>query len=185
MKVYYVATSKFGPTTHRTWQGYDMNWREYIAWSKLTHLQEVISLDSVLGTRVVEKEDPLDGYFRFWEDSTPGSYTSLAYLLTKLEGQDPATYNVLAVIKEPTEPCEALYLEDFEFIGYDLLEKNGGISALTNCGGFDNTFLPDDLNSFGLIDQYPKAIKIKQDLFENNPEEPHAHCEAWAIWRLK
>ena len=29
-------------------------------------------------------------------------------------------------------------------VGYDLIEKGGNISALTNCGGFDESFLPKD-----------------------------------------
>lgn len=75
--------------------------------------------------------------------------------------------------------------EGFEFIGYDLLDKDFNISALTNCGGFDETFLPSDQNDKGLIDELEKAYDIKRRLLENNPEETHADTNVIAIWRHK
>jgi hypothetical protein len=115
----------------------------------------------------------------------PDLYTSLAHLRSKLEGKDAATYNLLAVSKEPIEPCEEVYLENFEFIGYDLLDIYGDVSALTNCGGFDNTFLPQDLNKYASISTYEKAYTIKVELIKNNPDSDHANCYVWAIWRIK
>ncbi|QHT65551.1 hypothetical protein GXP67_02160 [Rhodocytophaga rosea] len=184
MKIYYTATAKFSQTTHRIWKGYDLNWQGYIAWSNLRHVKEVITLDSTLGKNVVERDNLLDADFLVWEDYIPHLYTSLAYLRSKLAGKDAAIYNLLAVTKEPTEPCEALYLENFDFIGYDLLDVHGDVSALTNCGGFDNTFLPEDLNEYGLLSTYQKAYTIKAALIKNNPDEPHATCHVWAIWRF-
>jgi hypothetical protein len=185
MKVYYTATSKFSPATQRTYQGQDMNWPGYLAWSKLRHLKEVITLDSILGPQVVERDNQLDADFLVWEDFTPDLYTSLDYLLSKLQDNDPLSYNLLAVTKEPTLPCETIPIAGFDFIGYDLVDVHGDISALTNCGGFDNTFLPRDLNEYGLISTYKKAYTIKEGLIKNNPDEPHATCYVWAIWRIK
>ncbi len=68
-------------------------------------------------------------------------------------------------------------------LGYDLLDQDFGISALTNCGGFDETFLPEDLNKYGLIDDFAKAYDIKKRLLENNPEEHHADTNVIAVWR--
>jgi hypothetical protein len=185
MNIYYTATSKFDPTTQRTYQGIDMNWPGYISWSKLHHVKEVITLDGILGQKVVKRDNQLDANFLVWEDFVPLLYTSKEYLLSKVAGQDPQSYNLLAVTKEPTTPCETIHLAGFEFIGYDLLDVHGDISALTNCGGFDNTFLPNDLNEYGLLSTYEKAYTTKEKLFENNPEEPHATCNVWAIWRIK
>lgn len=67
----------------------------------------------------------------------------------------------------------------------ELLDKDYGSSALTNCGGFNETFLPNDLNNFGLLDEYQKAYDIKKRLLENNPEEHHADTNVIAIWRHK
>jgi hypothetical protein len=185
MKVYYIATAKFSPATQRTHQGHDLNWQGYIAWSKLTHLKEVITLDGILGEEVVERNNELDADFLVWEDYMPNVYTDFNYLLSKLQVEDSSSYNLLAVIKEPNSYCEIINLEGFEFIGYDLLDVYGGISALTNCGGFDNTFLPQDLNEYGLISTYEKAYTIKEALIKNNPDEHHANCYVWAIWRIK
>jgi hypothetical protein len=182
---YLTATAKFSPITQRTSQGKTLDWQSYIAWSKLTHLKEVVTLDCILGESVVERDNQLDADFLVWEDSIPLLYTRLDYLLTKLEGKDPLSYNLLAVTKEPTAPCETSHVGGFEFIGYDLLDVEGGNSALTNCGGFDNTFLPHDLNEYGLLSTYQKAYTIKEELLKNNPDEPHANCQVWAIWRIR
>jgi len=70
-------------------------------------------------------------------------------------------------------------------MGYDLLDQDFSISALANCGGFDETFLPADLNEKGLIDDFNKAYNIKKRLFENNPGEHHADTNVIAVWRHK
>jgi hypothetical protein len=185
MKVYYTATAKFNPATQRTYQGQDMNWPGYIAWSQLRHLKEVITLDSILGQQVVERDNQLDAEYLDWEDFIPNLYISLDYLLSKLQTRDPSSYNLLAVTKEPTAPCETIPIAGFDFIGYDLLDIYGDVSALTNCGGFDNAFLPIDLNEYGLLSTYEKAYLIKEELIKNNPDESHANCYVWAIWRIK
>ncbi len=83
------------------------------------------------------------------------------------------------------EKCESIQLADFEFVGYELLDKDYCNSALNNCGGFDETFLPDELNKFGLISEYEKAYDVRKRLLENNPEEHHADCNVIAVWRHK
>jgi hypothetical protein len=54
-----------------------------------------------------------------------------------------------------------------------------------NCGGFDETFLPADLNHFGLIDDYEKAFDEKRGLLQNNPGHRHADTNVIAVWRHK
>jgi hypothetical protein len=54
---------------------------------------------------------------------------------------------------------------------------------LTNCGGFNETFLPSYLNAVGLIDEFQKAYAINVRLRANNPLEEHADTNAIAIWR--
>ncbi len=76
-------------------------------------------------------------------------------------------------------------VDDYQFMGYDLLDQQFGNSALTNCGGFDETFLPADLNKYGLVDDYFKAYDIRKRLLENNPEVSHAKTNVIAIWRHK
>ena len=110
-----------------------------------------------------------------------GFFTSLDYVLHKAITKD--RFNLLAVIIEPTQDCKTFTIDGFEFVGYDLLDKDYSVSALTNCGGFDETFLPDDLNKVGLIDNYSMAYEIKKRLFDNNPGEHHADTYVVAVWR--
>jgi hypothetical protein len=71
------------------------------------------------------------------------------------------------------------------FVGYDLIEEQTQISALTNCGGFPETFCNDELNQYGLVTSFTRALEIQRLLPECNPEEHHARCEMYAIWRLE
>jgi hypothetical protein len=73
---------------------------------------------------------------------------------------------------------------DFIFMGYDLIEESTQISALTNCGGFPETFSNDELNRYGLISDFVRACEVKKLLPRHHPEEHHSKCELYAIWRL-
>ncbi|HCA41732.1 MAG TPA: hypothetical protein DEP28_00610 [Bacteroidetes bacterium] len=182
MNFLYLACDKFDGTG-------DMNrkaWDEYIIWSKLTHLTELVSLDGMLNEFLVEPdhENPEDWKFihTFGQYET-GFYTSLDYVVKKINKKDK--FNLLTIIIEPNQRCEFIKIPDFEFVGYELLDKEFCNSALTNCGGFEETFLPSDLNDKGLIDNFDKAYDIKKRLYENNPNEPHADTFVIAVWRHK
>lgn len=103
------------------------------------------------------------------------------YVIRKVT--DKERFNLLTVVKEPTEKCEEIKIPDFEFIGYELLDKDYSTSPLSNCGGFDETFKATDLNHYGLIDTFEKAYDIRDRLFKNNPLEHHADCNVFAVWR--
>ena len=165
-----------------------MLWDKYIEWSKLTHLTELVSLDGMLNEMLVESayNNVDDWNFIVVDDQyQTGFFTSLEYVLQNTKIRD--RFNLLAVVKEPVQDCKNINIQpdNFEFAGYDLLDKDYSISALTNCGGFDETFLPGDLNKYGLIDDYEKAFDIRKRLFENNPQEHHAQCNVIAVWRHK
>jgi hypothetical protein len=161
-------------------------WDEYIIWSKLSHLSEVAGLDYMLNEDLVKVDEGNEDYWEhvYWFDSTlSGLYKTPEFVLANIKSTEK--FNFLAVLVEPDQDCNGIVLEDYEFIGYDLLDLYFEISALTNCGGFDETFLPGDLNSFGLIDDFNKAYDIANRLYENNPEEDHANTNVIAIWRHK
>ena len=94
-------------------------------------------------------------------------------------------FNLLAVVIEPLHDCKDVKLEDFVFIGYDLLDREYGTSALTNLGGLNETFFPSDLTQFGLIDDYEKTLDVKKRILKNNPETHHANTNVIAVWRHK
>ena len=110
-----------------------------------------------------------------------GFYNSIEYVLNKISLNNK--FNLLTIEIEPDEERSNYIINDYEFIGYDLLDQDYSISALTNCGGFDESFLPKDLNNKGLIDNLDKAKDIQRKLLENNPEEHHADTNIIAVWR--
>lgn len=162
------------------------SWAKYIEFSKLTHLTELVSLDSMLNGLIVEPDRGENGDWDFIVTDNlyeTGLFNSLDYVIKKIE--DKKRFNLLIVVKEPTEKCEKITIPDFEFIGYELLDRDYSTSALSNCGGFDETFKPTDLNQLGLIDSFEKAYDIRDRLLKNNPGEHHADCNVFALWRHK
>lgn len=156
--------------------------QNYINWSRLFQVEQVVSIDCMLCPRVFEYSDKefchyvwLGHYF---------VYRDLDWLLSKLDNK--TDMQILALIREPEMDCRA-YVNDerLKFYGYNLLEDGTSISALTNCGGFDDVFLPSEISKFGLIEDYEKAKHIQTKLKENYPNEAHAHCALWAIWRME
>lgn len=162
----------------------EFSWEKYIKWSKLTHLTELVSLDGILNGLVFE---PNFNSGEDWEYIITEQqmiipfFNSLDYVLKKTK--KIIHFNLLAVVKEPNEIKKDLS-NNFDFIGYDLIGMDG-VSALVNCGGFDELFLPKDLNEYGLLSEWRKAKKIQQDLRINHPDDHHAHCYLYEVWRHK
>jgi hypothetical protein len=94
--------------------------------------------------------------------------------------------NVLALLQNPTatEVAEVLPA-GFDFAGFDLLDVHGDVSALTDCGGFPAVFAGGELNSFGLLSDLSRADDVRRGLRTAYPDEPHAECDVWALWRLR
>jgi len=57
------------------------------------------------------------------------------------------------------------------------------VSALTNCGGFPEVFENSELSSKRLLTSCSRALEIQLELRRKHPEEPHANCHVWAIFR--
>lgn len=97
---------------------------------------------------------------------------------------DPRRHHVLAVAREPTEAdVRGVSLEGFTFLGYELLEEATATSALTNCRGFDGAYSASDLSRCGLVPTASRAYEIRRDLAELFPDEAHAQCTVWGVWR--
>jgi hypothetical protein len=185
MEIFYTATPKLSPESGLVGQRCYITWEGYRSCFGMDHLTEVITLDTMIGSGIIERDNDLDSAFLLWESFVPDLYTSLDYVLSKIQDKDPSSYNVLAVTKEPSVPCESLDIEGFEFVGYDLMDVYGDISSLTNCTGFENTIQPEDVNTFGLGQTYDRAYELQEDLVKDNPDHSHASCFVWAIWRRK
>jgi hypothetical protein len=75
-------------------------------------------------------------------------------------------------------------IDTFTFCGYDLVEMDTCISAITNCGvGFDNAVDYGNLNEYGLVPNYLDVVKTQILLRDNYPDENHAYCEVVEVWR--
>lgn len=160
-------------------------WNNYVQWSKLSHVKEIITLDTNLADVTFSPDMEIETTYQYAVTIQNGYFTycynDLDYVLSN--NKESVNYHVLAVVLNPTKNCEKINLKNFSFIGYDLLDQSNDTSALTNCGGLNNAFSPSDLNEFGLINEFDKAYAINKKLFDEKPEEYHADTNMWALWR--
>lgn len=176
MRPIYTARERFGPADGKGWD-------DYVAWSRLSHLDEVVSLDGMLCPFVVTFADDL------WdvvvnEDYMLDFFVDLDPLLHRLPA-DGKPVNILAVFRQPEADMSDDDMPGFRFMGYDLMDQMHENSALTNCGGFDDVFAGSELNRSGLLDRLDRAVEVRDQLKQLYPEEHHADCDVWAIFRMQ
>jgi hypothetical protein len=176
MTIAYTAIEIFDPSTSEAWA-------KYIEWSGLDHLKEVISLDSMLCPSLIEGLTAEDWDHKVYEDIFHDLFRDLSYLLRRIRPR--GRYQIVATIREPSREAITDFSDErFGFKGYDLLEDQTRVSALTNCGGFDLAFSKADISDCGLLWEHEKAYDVRDALLRHYPEESHADCAVWALWRL-
>ena len=175
MEPWFIATEKFGPSNGEAWD-------KYVAWSGLTHLAEVVSLDPMLCQRALgELRDD------YWphivnEDFMLDFFVDLDFMMAQLS--EIESKNILCVFRNPpTQPVAPTNHANFVFLGYDLVDVQGSASALTNCRGFPDVFDNSELSALGLIAAHSRATHIQARLRDFHPREHHANCHVWAIFR--
>jgi hypothetical protein len=171
----FIAVEPFDPSDGERWQN-------YFQWANISSLNEVISLDSMLCPHIIKQIQDEDWAHIVNADFRLDYFLDLEYLLKKV-AQSPRKH-ILGVYRNPEAHIKRPPAESFHFVGYDLIEETTQVSALTNCGGFPDSFSNEELNKFGLIDNFDRAAEIQRNLKEKNPDEPHADCELYAIWKL-
>jgi len=177
MQPLFVAKRPFDPTVGEPWD-------RYVTWSGLSQLSEVVSLDTILCPTVPEELTPADWHYNVHADYLAFFFRSLNYLRNRVAANAPL--NLLAVLQNPTEVDLAdMSLPAFTFAGFDLVDVRGDISALTNCGGFEGVFLNAELSELGLLTDLSRAQQVQTSLRLHYPEESHAECNVWAIWRQR
>jgi hypothetical protein len=175
MDIGFTAIKRFGPKDGEAWD-------KYVQWSGLTQLIEVISLDHTLCPNFFRDHEIVDAdWTNLKYEGKVDIYRDPDYLRDRI-GTNCSNYRIIAVAKNPLVP-EGFSDSHFEFVGYDLIEDYTTISALTNCGGFPDVFRNEELSEFGLITNYERAVEVQRLLREYHPEEPHAICDLYAIWR--
>ena len=171
----FIATEPFTPAAGE-------KWKKYIEWSGLKQLDEVVSLDGLLCPTLLS-----DIKHDYWphivnENFMLHFFTDFDFLVTQVADIEPK--NVLCVFRNPTGPPEAPLSPDFRFLGYDLVDRECSISALTNCGGFPGVFANSELSQVGLLTDFSRAVQVQQNLRSRHPASHHADCDRWAIFRL-
>jgi hypothetical protein len=177
MQPLFIAKRPFDPTVGTRWD-------RYVAWSGLHQLREVVSLDTMLCPTVPEQLTATDWEYNVHADYQVFFFRSLEYLRQRVAAEGPL--NILAVLQNST-PADlaAVKLPGFDFAGFDVVDVHGDVSALTNCGGFDGVFVNTELSDLGLLTDVSRAGEVQASLRERYPEEPHAQCDVWAIWRQR
>jgi hypothetical protein len=172
---WFIATEQFTSMDGEKWD-------KYIAWSRLKQLDEVISLDGLLCPTVLR--DITDEYWPHIviEDFMLHFFTGFHFLMAQVAAIEPK--NVLCVFRNPTGQPDAPSVADFRFLGYDLVDRECSISALTNCGVFPDVFANSELSNVGLLTDLHRATEVQRLLRALHPEERHADCHVWAIFRL-
>jgi len=177
MPVVFSAVKRFDLTSGEAWP-------KFIAWSSLTQLREVVSLDLILCPTIFNELTAEDWLHNVQEDFKITLFHDLDYVLSKVAEDDRV--NVLALLQNPTDD-EVRSFSDrrFVFRGFDLVELHTGISALVNCGGFDKAFAPTELSDCGLLADHARALSVQRLLRYEYTDEHHAACDVWAIWQMK
>ncbi|HEY9752363.1 MAG TPA: hypothetical protein V6C46_05400 [Coleofasciculaceae cyanobacterium] len=173
--VWFIALERFD-------QADGDRWTKYIEWSKLPQLKELISLDEMLCPRIIKELTNEDWNYNVQADCLIDFFTDADYLVKRVAAVQHT--QILGVSKNPTEE---ILLNDPRFTeyGFDLIEENRSTSALTNCGGFPDSFSNDELTEVGLLPSFTRAQDVREKLRRNNPNEPHAFCDVWKIWRME
>ena len=175
MTPWFIATEKFDKS-HR-------GWGKYIAWSKLEQLDEVVSLDGSLCPTVLPTVKP-DYWSRIVnEDFMLQYFTDLEFLRGEIA--NIPRINLLCVFRNPSTHPGTEVPSGFDFVGYDLVDVESTASALTNCGGFPGAFSNDELSPKGLLLSHDRARQVQADLPRQYPNEIHADCHLWAIFRWR
>ena len=173
----YSAVERFDPACGQRWQ-------DFIKWSGLTHLREVVSLDTILCPTIFEELSDEDWQHNVHEDYKLHLFRDLEYVLDRVAGNGRAA--VLTLMRNPTyEELRSFSDDRFVFRGFDFMDLQGGNSALVNCGGFPDAFSSAELSDCGLLSEHAKALQIQKTLRTEHPGEFDADCDVWAIWQWK
>jgi hypothetical protein len=168
----FAAHERFGPFSGDSWTN-------YVNWSGLIHLTELVSTDNLLCPSVINELVDSDWDYNIHADCCTHFFREWQYLKRRI-GYDRQLHNILGLTEEPSSLAVAP--DEFEFSGFDILDSYNDISVLTNCGGFPEVFKNSELNQFGLLNEIARANSIANALRELYPDD--AHCSECRVWSL-
>lgn len=177
MKVIVTGREVFGPACTRA----DLSWGEFVAWSGLNKLEELVSLDPYYNVPINDlqavyesSEDLLEGVSNLTREMMADKNTEFGF---------SQGFNLLATIVHPTIEGTVLTAGDFEFIGYDIVHKSAGHSLLVQLGWLTGTTFLAEVNRFGLLEDSASANLMLASFKENYPEMGLVEGSVAAVWR--
>jgi hypothetical protein len=157
-------------------------WGRYVAWSGLTQVQELVSLDTMLCPSVVGELIDTDWPHIVSESFMLDYFTDLDFLVER--AGDLTGKNLLCVFRNPeAAPSFPRSQMRFELLGYELVDVTGAASPTTNCGGFPDIFSTAELNRYGLFDSIERAREVQAALYGKYQGRDHTWTHLWAVGR--
>ena len=102
------------------------SWAEFIAWSGLTQLREVVSLDGTLCPTIFRELTDDDWRHNVQEDFKVNLFHDLDHVLGRVAGDDRV--GILALPEPDRERGRSFADPRFAFRGFDLVELGTGIA---------------------------------------------------------
>ncbi len=117
--LWYIATESFN-------KSHD-GWKDFVEWSKLTQVNEIVSLDISLCPNLIN--DPTEEDWRHIVEEYENCcfFKELNYLMERT--REFKNKNILALVYKPVMEEKGREVNEFIFVGYDLVEEFSGISA--------------------------------------------------------
>ncbi len=172
--MWYALLEKFGPECGN-------KWISYIEWSGLKQLTQFRSLDGILSPSLWNPQTEEDWRYSVNQDYRCHLMTDFRY--ARLQASKYPNGILYGVIANPIT-IEKSPLANHKLLGFELLDRSWGVSALTNCGGFPDVFSNQEISENGLILTLERAQSIQRGLIEMHPEESHADCDIWAVYEV-
>ena len=171
----YTIRKRFTPASSKCWT-------DYLAFSGLRHVAELVTLDSHLCPGIITDLCEEDWNYNVHEAFRIMLFRDPKYLLGR-QPLDSLRDHLLAVFEGP----RGLEQPPSGFIqcGFDIMDASLCCSTLTNCGPITEAFVPSMLNEFGLISDCTMALDVRDRMRQLIPDDHHlGNCEVWFIARI-
>ncbi len=157
------------------------SWLRYIDRSGFIHIDEIVSVDTMLCPSLIDELVDDDWKYNIHADFRAFFFYNYNYLKRRVK-YDSSRHNILALTEQPTANVSPL--DGFTFCGYDILDGYDSISVLTNCGEHPSIFSAADINRFGLINDLDRVTDIAEKIRGTNPDDDHCcDCRVWGLAR--
>lgn len=156
-------------------------WSRFVHWSGFHHIEEIVSVDTILCPSLIDTLIDDDWEFNIHSDYRTSFFHDHEYLKRRVK-YDSSRHNILALTEFPTHlPAPP---NGFIHCGYDILDSFNSNSVLTNCGKHPTAYTTTDLNRVGLVDDLDRVTCIAEAIRDKNPDDDHcSDCRVWGIAR--